>query len=483
VDYDYDYDYDLKNMPLPVINVAQMREWERTTWAGGQTEDEVIRRVGKKIARRARRLTRSDDTILILAGKGNNGSDARAAREFLDGRKIELLEIAAPENFLPALETALAQKPALIIDGLFGVGLNRPLDCGWIQLIRRVNESKIPVLSIDVPSGLNADTGGNFGAAIEAAITLTVGTPKIGLLAQAAWSFVGRLEVADDVGLVSCPHKSELNWTQPEDFQDFPPRRAVAAHKGSFGHLAIVAGSLGFHGAAVLAARAAQHAQPGLVTLFTQEPVYHPVASQLQAAMVSVWKPEMKFSASTSAVLIGPGLASPDLPDEMKMQLRRLWRDLELPVVVDASALDWLAAHSLSKDLIRVVTPHPGEAARMLKTTVEQVQANRVESLREISLNYGDCLVVLKGHQTLVGRSEGEIFVNPSGNPHLAQGGSGDVLAGFIAGLLAQPVLQMDAGKTIRYAVWQHGAAADKLQAARANWVVEDLADELGGIA
>jgi NAD(P)H-hydrate epimerase len=103
--------------------------------------------------------------------------------------------------------------------------------------------------------------------------------------------------------------------------------------------------------------------------------------------------------------------------------------------------------------------------------------------LREISLNYGDCLVVLKGHQTLVGRSEGEIFVNPSGNPHLAQGGSGDVLAGFIAGLLAQPVLQMDAGKTIRYAVWQHGAAADKLQAARANWVVEDLADELGGIA
>ena len=467
-------------MSLPVINTAQMREWERATWAAGQTEAEVMRRVGKKIARRARRLTRSDDAILILAGKGNNGNDARAAQEFLDGRKVELLEIAAPENFLPALETALAQKPALIIDGLFGIGLNRRLDDGWIKLIRRVNESKIPILSIDVPSGLNADTGENFGAAIEAAITLAVGAPKTGLLAQSAWLFTGRLEVADDVGLVSCPHKSGLNWTQPEDFQNFPPHRAVAAHKGSFGHLAIVAGSFGFHGAAVLATRAAQRAQPGLITLFTQEPVYHAVAPQLQAAMVNVWNSQMKFPATASAVLIGPGLASPDLPDEMKTLVRRLWRDLELPMVVDASALDWLAPHALSRDLIRIITPHPGEAARMLNATTEQVQTNRVESLRGISRHYGDCWVVLKGHQTLVGRSEGEIFVNPSGNPHLAQGGSGDVLAGFIAGLIAQPALQTDAGKTIRYAVWQHGSAADKLQAARANWVVEDLADELG---
>jgi len=467
-------------MSLPIITVVQMREWERATWAGGQTEAEVIRRVGKKTARRARRLTRADDVIVILAGKGNNGNDARAAQEFLDGRKIELLEIAAPENFLPALENALAQKPALIIDGLFGIGLNRPLDAGWTKLIQRVNESKIPVLSIDVPSGLNADTGETFGAAIEAAVTLTVGAPKTGLLAQRAWPFVGRLEVLDDVGLVACPHKSELNWTLPEDFENFPPRRAVAGHKGAFGHLAILAGSFGFHGASVLAARAAQRAQPGLVTLFTQEPVYHVVASQLQAAMVNVWRPEMKFPETASAVLIGPGLAAPDLPDEMKALTRRLWRDLELPVIADASALDWLAAHVLPKDLIRVITPHPGEAARMLNTAAKEVQANRVESLRELSRRHGDCWVVLKGHQTLVGRSEGNIFVNSSGNPHLAQGGSGDLLAGYIAGLLAQPALQTDVGKAIRCAVWRHGSAADQLQAARANWVVEDLADELG---
>jgi hydroxyethylthiazole kinase-like uncharacterized protein yjeF len=469
-------------MSVPVINSAQMREWERATWASSQTETEVIRRVGKRVARRARRLTRSDDLILILAGKGNNGNDARAAREFLDGRKIELLEITAPENFLPALETALAQKPALIIDGLFGIGLNRALDDGWIKLIQRVNESKIPILAIDVPSGLNADTGENFGAVIEATITLTVGAPKIGMLAQAAWPFVGRLEVAEDVGLVSCPVQSELNWTQPEDFRDFPPRRAIAGHKGSFGHLAIVAGSLGFHGSSVLASRAAQRAQPGLVTIFAQEKIYPVVASQLQAAMVGVWKPQMQFPKSTSAILIGCGLAGIDLPEKMKGFTRELWLESELPVIVDATALDWIPAGEFPQNAVRVITPHPGEAAHLLKTTAQKVQANRVESLREISRQLGNCQVVLKGSQTLIGRAEGEIFVNPSGNPHLAQGGSGDVLAGFIAGLLAQPSLRADVAQTIRYAVWQHGNAADGLQAARANWVVEDLVEEIGNV-
>jgi len=472
-------------MSVPVINMAQMREWERATWAAGQTEAEVIRRVGKRVARRARRLTRPNDLILILAGKGNNGGDARATREFLDGRKVELLHIAAPENFLPALETALAQKPALIIDGLFGIGLNRPLDYGWIKLIQRVNESKIPVLSIDVPSGLNADTGKNFGAAIEAAITLTVGAPKIGMLAQAAWPFVGRLEVSEEVGLAACPHKSELSWTQPEDFENFPPCRAVAGHKGSFGHLAVIAGSLGFHGASVLATRAAQRAQPGLVTLFAQEKIYPVVASQLQSAMVNVWKREMQFPKSTSAILIGCGLAGidlPDLPDKMKIFTKWLWNESEQPVIVDATALDWIPEGEFLKNTIRVVTPHPGEAAHLLKTTVPKVQADRPQALREISKNFGNCWVVLKGHQTLIGRSVGEIFVNPSGNPHLAQGGSGDVLAGFIGGLLAQKPLQADVEKTIRYAVWQHGNAADGLQASRANWVVEDLADKIGNV-
>jgi len=468
-------------MSVPVINIAQMREWESATWAAGQTEVEVIRRVGKKIARRARKLTRSDDLILILAGKGHNGDDARAAQEFLDGRRVEMLAVTAPEADLPKLEQALNQKPALVIDGLFGIGLKRPLDDGWKKFIAAVNESEIPVLSVDIPSGLDADTGETFGAAVEAAVTLTVGAPKTGMLAQAAWPFVGRLEVVGDVGLIPCPHAGELNWTLPDDFENFPPRRAVAGHKGSFGHLEIVAGSFGFHGAAVLAARAAQRAQPGLVTLFTQENAYHAVAAQLQSVMVKLWTPEIQLLEAASGVLIGPGLAALDVSDQMKGIIRRLWRDWHLPLVVDASALDWLVAQqTMARNAIRVVTPHPGEAARMLNTTVPQVQADRPRALREISHRFGNCWVVLKGHQTLIGRAEGGIFVNSSGNPHLAQGGSGDALAGFIAGLLAQPALQADVEKTIRYAVWQHGAAADELQAKRSNWVVEDLVNELG---
>src|ERR1039457_6254042 len=223
-------------MSVPVINVAAMREWENAAWAAGQTEAEVIRRVGKRVARRARKLTRDGDFILLLAGKGHNGDDVRAAKEFLDDRKVKLLELLLPDTDLLPLETALKEKPVLIVDGIFGIGLNRPLSESWQKIIAAINAAKIPVLAVDVPSGLNADTGETFGAAIEAAVTLTIGAPKTGMLAAAAWPFVGRLEVADDVGLIPCPLTSELIWTLPEDFQNFPPLRLAASHKGSFGH-------------------------------------------------------------------------------------------------------------------------------------------------------------------------------------------------------------------------------------------------------
>src|ERR1700690_2663225 len=163
-------------MSLPVISIAQMREWERATWETGQIEARVIHRVGGKIAQCAMRLTRPGDAILILAGKGHNGDDARASREFLTGRRVEALDVIAPESKLPELEPALSQKPALIIDGLFGIGLDRPLADDWKKFIATVNRSGIPVLAVDVPSGLNADTGEptSPGGAVEAAVTLTI---------------------------------------------------------------------------------------------------------------------------------------------------------------------------------------------------------------------------------------------------------------------------------------------------------------------
>ena len=376
----------------------------------------------------------------------------------------------------------MQRRPALIIDGVFGIGLNRPLDAAWVKLIGQINSAQRPVLAVDVPSGLNADTGAAQPAAIIAAVTLTLGAVKRGLLAANAGPYVGRLELAADIGLTPCALTSDWQWTLPEDFVEFPPPRPVAGHKGTFGHLAIIAGSRGYHGAAVLAARAAQRAQPGLITVLPQENVYAVIAAQLQSAMVQSWDEDLDFQ-KCSAVLIGPGLAAPDVPLSMRNLTHLLWRDSEQPVIVDATALDWLPPEDpVPESSVRVMTPHPGEAARLLHATTAEVQADRPAALRELSERWGNCWVVLKGQQTLIGRADGEIFVNPSGNPHLAQGGSGDVLAGYLAGWLAQPAHAAAAPTAIRHAVWQHGAAADHLTGRRANWVVEELIERLGRV-
>jgi NAD(P)H-hydrate epimerase len=244
--------------------------------------------------------------------------------------------------------------------------------------------------------------------------------------------------------------------------------------------LGILAGSLGYHGAAVLTARGAQRAQPGLITLYTLESVYHVIASQLQAVMVSPWRSDSRLNEGCTAVLAGPGLAGNDVPEQVKLLVTELWRTYPGPVIVDASALAWVPPGALEHARLRVITPHPGEAARLLNSTSKEVQEDRLPALRALSRRFGNTWVVLKGHQTLVGRTDGEVYVNCSGNPHLAQGGSGDVLSGYLAGLLAQPALETQALTALRYGVWQHGATADRLQNQRGSWVVEELVTELG---
>jgi ADP-dependent NAD(P)H-hydrate dehydratase / NAD(P)H-hydrate epimerase len=469
-------------MSVPVITVAQMREWEKATWASGQTEEEVIRQAGAAVARFAERVTRPEDSILVLVGKGHNGDDALQAALQIHSREVKVLRVSDPEMIAEDLESNLGSRPALVVDGLFGIGLNRSLGTPWIDLIRKVNRSGCPILSVDTPSGLQADLGVPLEEAIRATWTLTLGAVKRGMTLATAWPFVGRLEVAHEIGLLPYPFSTECNLVAPEDFYGFPPARSVASHKGSYGHLVILAGSLGYHGAGVLAARGARRAQPGLISLLTHESAYLPAASQLQSVMVHPWSDHFRLPKTCTGLLAGPGLASPDLTEDLKHMVRNWWQEAALPMVVDASALDWIAPGWCHKQAVRLVTPHPGEAARMLKITPGEVQSDRTRSLRELSRRWGGCRVVLKGHQTMTGQEKEELYINNSGNPRLAQGGSGDLLAGYLAGLLAQPILQQQAPLAIRFGVWQHGASADELDATRPNWTVEDLEQTLGQV-
>jgi NAD(P)H-hydrate epimerase len=467
-------------MPIPVISVAQMREWEKVTWASGAKQEDVMRQAGQAVAAAAEHLTRPGDFILVLAGKGHNGDDAVYASELLKDRSRELLRVVDPEVTSNSLPQLLDRGPALIVDGLFGIGLNRPLSGAWMKLLEQINQAERPVLSVDVPSGLSADTGLPLDVAIRARVTVTFGAVKQGLLKNTAAPFVGRIEVAREIGLVSYPFTTEVSLVASSDFRAFPPFRPIAGHKGTFGHLAIVAGSAGYHGAAVLAARGAQRAQPGLITLLTHEQVYQPAAAQLQAVMVHAFATEPFTPEGCTAVLVGPGLASADIGEPFQRWLRKLWQDSAQPVIVDATALAWLPPGPCSSHALRVITPHPGEAARMLGSTVAEVQQDRVGAARELSRQWSDCFVVLKGHHTVMLQGRGEVRVNGAGNPYLAQGGSGDLLAGYLGGLLAQPELQKDAARAIQYGVWQHAAAADSLLAAIPNFTVEDLAKHLG---
>jgi NAD(P)H-hydrate epimerase len=469
-------------MPIPVITVAQMREWEKVTWASGVKEDAVMRRAGHAVAGLAEKLTRPEDWVLFLAGNGHNGDDAAYGYDFLNGRKKELLRVIDPEYAIKEIMPHLQRKPALVVDGLFGIGLNRPLSGGWMKLIEQINQAAGRILAVDVPSGLSADTGLPLDIAIRASWTVTFGAVKQGLLKTSAAPFVGRLEVAPDIGLSPYPFTTEVSVLAPEDFRNFPPPRFAMSHKGTYGHLAIVAGSPGYHGAAVLAARGAQRAQPGLITLLTHEATYLPIAAQLQSVMVHPLSDEPQLPESCTAVLLGPGLAASVSLELFRRSVRRLWQDSPLPVIVDASALDWLPEGPCPEGALRVMTPHPGEAARLLNIATTEVQQDRTRAARELSRRWGKCHVVLKGHQTVIGCAQEYLFINSSGNPMLAQGGSGDLLAGYIAGLLAQPELQKNPALALCFGVWQHGSSADFLMASKPAFTIEELAAVLGNV-
>ena len=457
-----------------------MRTWEADTWAKGILEEDVIARVGQKIGERIMDVTMPGDSVLLLAGKGHNGDDVRAVCRWILDREITLMNLRDPVSQLPHLDKALASSPTLIVEGLFGIGLNRPLEEGWASIVEKVNACGSPTIAIDIPSGLDVNEGLPLGSAIRADQTWTVGAVKNGLLRQGASEFVGRLEVLGDVGLTPLEKGSgQMFFGEATDFTSLKSNRSLESHKGTQGCVTIFAGSLGYHGAAVLAARGATKARPGLVELATHEPVYLPVASQLQNVMVHPVKKLLLIPPRATSVVIGPGLASTELPQELRTQVAEIWESFPAPVIVDASALDWLPSTHGPKEALRVITPHPGEAGRLLGIKASEVQADRPAALRELSSKFGNCYVVLKGHHTLVGTSTGSIYVNPSGNPSLAQGGSGDILAGYLGGLLAQRRIANEPLLALRYGVWMHGNAADECEVRNQTWTFNQLLERM----
>lgn len=471
-------------MSLPVVTGDQMRAWEAASWTLKASVQAVIGLVGERLAARIKALVPLGSRVLLLAGKGHNGDDLRAAAPLLKGLDSEIINVHDPVTALERVRTGLAKSPAWVIDGLFGIGLRGELSSSWKEILEMVNAARLPVMAVDIPSGLDAETGEPHGAAVYARLTVTIGVPKIGLFRTPALPFVGRVEVMSGIGLnpsfklLSAPGgDASLSWTESRDFVGLMSPRLVSSNKGDFGHVVIIAGSQGYHGAAVLAARAATRARPGLVTILTSPEAYLPVACQMTGTMVAPWKENVGLPPKTSTVVVGPGLAGSEVPEWLRNWVRAEWSESPIPWVADASAMDWLRAVPPNPSALRVWTPHPGEAARLLDSTPADVQKDRLASARRLSQGIW---TVLKGHQTLVCSSSGEIHINPTGNPGLAQGGTGDVLAGYIGGLLAQPALVAKPEVILRYAVWDHGAAADRLEPLPAPWTSDDLIHQLG---
>ena len=493
-------------LTLPILTAEQTRQWEEDSWKNGISQLDVIRTVGEDVAKYVLRImydTVSDcysvlkndqndleegveqimqmQQILVLVGPGHNGDDARVAANFLRGKvkEVQVLDVkdtkkalrtfkklvADRKNFFEPMTTSSGFNPTFILDGMFGIGLNRPLSQDYVDLINAINESEIPRVSIDVPSGLNEE-GMPWPVAVRAQFTLMIGTPKRCLTRGESSKYIGKTEVVEDIGLDPDIPAGDLEWIkQVNPVRVIDLDRLLDCHKGDFGHTLILAGSLGYHGAAVLAAKAAAAAKPGLITVCTMPETYIPVASHLITQMVHSWCPEWQMPKGITSILVGPGLAAPSIPQTFWDWVRELWRSFPGNMIADASALDHIPEGKSAG--VRVITPHPGEAARCLGITTKEVQADRLGALRKLSEKYGDAYVVLKGYQTLIGTAKGKVYLNHTGNPSMAQGGTGDVLAGYLSGLFAYDRVKevsIDNVKRICYAVYNHGRAADEIE-------------------
>jgi NAD(P)H-hydrate epimerase len=467
-----------ETLPYALYRAAQVRELDRIAIQDfGIPGIDLMERAGAAAFAQMRGLWPGARDVTVLAGRGNNGGDAyvvaRLARTA--GLEVRVLQLGNVDGIRGDAATSLQRyveaggdhqpfqrlprRTDVIVDGLLGTGLDRPVEGGFAQAIEAANDHSAPVVALDIPSGLSADTGAVLGSAIRAEATVTFIALKQGLFTGEGPDRCGRvffegLEVPAGVygwQLLSARRVDWLRFAQVVE-----PRRRTA-HKGSFGHVLVVGGDVGYSGAARLAAEAAARTGAGLVSVAT-----HPT----HAAMLNAGRPELMCRGVADAgdlrplveratvVAVGPGLG--------RGPWGRALLDAALqaprPMVLDADALNLLAERPARRD-DWVLTPHPAEAARLLGITAAEVQADRFAAAAALQARFGG-IAVLKGPGTVVqGPGTRPPAVCTQGNPGMASGGMGDVLTGVVAGLVAQRYALEDAAEV---GVCVHGAAADE---------------------
>lgn len=421
--------------------------------------------------------TAPQPSAIVYCGTGNNGGDGIAAARFLlrEGWRVKCVLVGDREKMTGdslEMERRLAEwggclegfQPELrreynsyevAIDALFGVGLHSELRSDARAAVDMMKSARW-VVSVDIPSGIHADTGEVLGDAVAADVTVTFSSGKPGLFVGKGAVHSGRVIVAD-IGIPADLMDEEACETVVAD-HPILPRRRRDAHKGDFGKLFILAGDVGYTGAPVLASRAAVRCGAGLVTLAVPEDIYPIVAVKCDEAMVWPWSRSyediLKKANGGHAVLIGPGLGQGEQAQELVL---RLLNDLTCPVILDADGLNILSGHMdvlQKREAVTVLTPHDGEFSRL--SGCDLPIYDRLTAAREFAQKY-HCILVLKGHRTITSEPCGKCVINSTGNPGMARGGSGDALAGLISGLMVQEGI----ADPICQAVWLHGRAGD----------------------
>ena len=434
--------------------------------------------------------------IAVFCGPGNNGGDGIAAARILleEGYRVRAFLVGGREKMTPdakAMEARLIEAGGVLepldledrrlaawlgtcdcyVDALFGVGLKRPLEGDFLAAVQWMNGRRAPVVSCDLPSGVDGDTGEILGQAVQAETTVTFTCAKPGLYLGAGAGCAGEVRVAH----IGIPQDlvHQMIWRGPEPIELRPdymhwnlPRRPADGHKGDFGKVFILGGSEGYTGAPVLAACGALRTGAGLVYVGVPREIYPIVAVKCQEAMAFPLPEEydklLEKARSCDVAVIGPGLGR---HPRMERLVRSLLCDLEIPVVLDADGINALSGHIDSLDRRRattVLTPHAGEFVRLTGCALP-IQ-DRVAAARTFAKDHR-CTLVLKGRGTVTAAPDGRTWLNGTGNPGMAKGGSGDVLAGMIAALLGQKHLQgphATVSETTALAVWLHGKAGDK---------------------